>query len=135
MDEFSYFCRKTFMALSIGGPTSVVPDKVSDLLGMSPDMSGRDSKSGREKAVWCWTSERKIESFDNRDHLNLLLDVFERKSKEMNILREAHCIIQATCYWESGGMGGGPIFESDHLRRMAPLGWLLSVDFHDVLEG
>ena len=107
------------------------PSEVSSVLCQQPTRQRAkepDSKykPRREVSYWSWCSKEQLQSTENLDHVQAIIDLLDGKSAALEELRARKCEIDIFSFWVSSGQGG-PHLTAPVLKKLAALeleiGW------------
>ncbi len=83
----------------------------------------------RETNYWCWSTQHRVASTDNAEHLAAILEAFGDKQGQLQALRDSGCETDISCFWVSTGQGG-PSIEVATMGELAQLGLPISWDIY-----
>ena len=103
-------CLETFATLRVFSE-SMSPNAIGDTLGLkATDSKPRDAGSPywprRDTNTWFWSTQGKVQSNDNLEHVGAVIELFSGKRTELKTLRDAGCKIDISSYYVSSGQGG-----------------------------
>jgi len=126
-------CTETYETLRIFSE-NIPPDVIGKRLGISAtEMIPLDPNSRykprREYNLWSWSTEGKINSVDNLEHVWKIIDQFKDRENKLADLREKGCNMDIFCYWDSTGQGG-PHLDIKTMESLLKLGLEISWDIY-----
>ena len=135
-------CSRTFATLRILA-ADFTPQQITTAMRLQPSGShGRGDRrtlrsGGKTESRYGWflSSEGRVDSLDNRDHLDWLLEQVTSRRTELDALRQKGAAADIFCYWESSNGQGGPALSPPQMRTLADLGLELSYDIYGVKKG
>ena len=119
-------CLETCATLRIFSD-DVTPHVIMKTLDIEPtDSFARDDpynrgRSRRKMHGWFWSTESKVISTDNAEHVRAIIEKLAGKQQALHRLAVMGCRIDISNYWVSSGQGG-PILEPDKMRVLAEMG-------------
>ena len=132
-------CTETFATFRIFSK-DIAPDVIGKRLGLdATEMIPLDPNSRyrprRENHFWSWTTEKKISSSDNSDHIWVIINLLAGKENLLSELRKDGCSTDVYCYWVSNGQGG-PLLDLKIMESLLKLGLEIAWDiyFEDEAE-
>jgi len=113
---------------------SLDPKAIGDLLGFAstsarPIDPESKYRNRREWGYWGWSTEDRLDSRDNLEHLHAILERLDKKAEKLAHLRTLGCCADIFCFWESSGQGG-PYLDVPTLKRLAILELEVSWDLY-----
>jgi hypothetical protein len=126
-------CVETFATLRIFSK-DIEPDIIENRLGllatkMIPIDPNSRYRPRRESHLWSWTTEGIIDSTDNVEHINAILQLLEGKESLLSELRKDGCATDIFCFWISSGQGG-PFLELKTMESLLKFGLEISWDIY-----
>ena len=126
-------CTGTFATLRIFS-RDISPDIIGKMLAitaseMMPIEPNSRYKPRREFNLWSWSTEGKINSVDNLEHVWKIIDLLNDKENVLANLREKGCSMDIFCYWDSTGQGG-PHLDINTMESLLKLGLEISWDIY-----
>ncbi len=116
---------ETFATLRIFS-VDMHPDQIGNILsveangGYVRDPAAR-ARTKRETNHWSWTTEGKIDSIDNAEHLESIVKTFSSKREQLEQLRQSGCSMDICCFMVTTGQGG-PSLDVGMMTSLSQLG-------------
>ena len=128
-------CSRTHATLCIYLPDSINPSELTEKFGIQPSKTQikGEVRSGRVRnwpTAWFLESKEKVESKEVRRHIDWLFEQLKGKSEVIRELQINGSEIHLYCFWESALGHGGPMLDSEILRKIASLNIGISFDIY-----
>lgn len=113
---------RTYVSLRVFSD-KMTPEDIDEALGIVatdrvPIDPGSKYRDRREYHYWSWSTENRLESLDNLDHVHELLKLLEGKKPALDYLKARGCDIDVWCLMVTSGQGG-PFLDVAALTALA----------------
>jgi hypothetical protein len=132
-------CVRTFATFRIFSKSLGV-DEISEIVGAKPTKARNRNQGARraverEFTVWTLSSKAAVDSVDENEHIDFLLNILAGSVRSLARLRDEGCTMDVFCYFETDGQGG-PSLTHVQMRALSDLGldiaWDLYSQDHDT---
>lgn len=127
MEDSDYpTCERTYVTLRIY-PQIIDPSEVTARLGIEPSKWQRRGESSAPGASppklhgWFLSSDRSVDSCDNRKHLDWLITQIAPQAGVLRGLQDEECKMDVSCFWVSRSGHGGPSIRPAQMQALAAL--------------
>ena len=130
-------CAGTFATFRVQS-TDLAAEEITAMLKLQPSTSHRASarpslrhrRVAQKRHGWFLSSEGRVESLDNRDHLDWLFEQLTPRRAELEALRQRGAALDIFCYWVSRDGHGGPALSPAQAARLVELNLEISYDIY-----
>ena len=132
-------CAGTFATFRVLSP-DISAKEITEVLKLTPSTSHsasarpslRNRKVAQKRHGWFLSSEGRIDSLDNRDHLEWLFTQLVPRRAAIDSLRKRGAEADIFCYWVSRDGHGGPALSPAQAAQLVELNLEISYDFYSA---
>lgn len=126
-------CNLTYATLRISS-VEMSPDKITDIIGITPTSvrciePESKYKHRREFNYWAFCTKELSGSTNNKEHIEIILNMLNEKQSQMNLLVESDCSSDIFCFWNST-VQGGPSMDVSLMSKLVSLGLDITWDMY-----